>query len=151
MDTPSFAKLATALVKVQATLTGATKTATNPHFKSKYATLEDCWDACRKPLTENGLCVVQLTTSDKEGNVGVTTVLAHESGEAIQSTFLVKPDRPGPQAAGSAITYARRYGLMAIVGLCPTDDDAESATLHVEQPKRTPKPFVKNYNQASKL
>ncbi len=139
------AQLVAALVQVQAVLEGAKTTAENPHFKSKYATLEDVWKACRKPLTDNGLCVIQLTEGNGDGNVGVTTILAHRAGASIKGTLTLKPDRPGPQAAGSAITYARRYGLMAIVGLSPTDDDGEAAT--VRTAPQVSKPFVKNYNQ----
>jgi len=154
---PTQPKLCSALVKVQAVLEGAKKTAANPHFKSKYATLEDVWDACRKPLTDHGLGVTQLLLGDADGNVGVTTRLFHESGESIESTLYLKPDRAGPQAAGSAITYARRYGLMAIVGLSPTDDDAEAATERpapgraapAQTPSTKPNPtFVRTYKKA---
>lgn len=122
--------LATALSKAQAQITGALKDSSNPFFKSKYADLASCWDACRKQLTENGLTVIQTTDvlAPDYGNVVVVrTTLAHTSGQWISGLLPVKAKDDGPQAQGSGITYARRYALAAIVGLAQIDDDAEAA------------------------
>jgi hypothetical protein len=119
-------QLATALSKAQGAITGALKDSANPFFKSKYADLASCWDACRKQLSENGLSVMQ-TTELHDGQVMVVTVLAHASGQWIRGELPVKAKDDGPQAQGSGITYARRYALAAIVGLAQIDDDAEAA------------------------
>lgn len=119
-------KLAKAMVSVQKTELFALKGSENPFFKSKYADLSSCWAAARQPLTDNGLCVIQTTEKDDMGVV-LNTMLLHESGEWIRGSLRIRPDKNTPQAIGSAITYARRYALSSIIGLCPEDDDAEQA------------------------
>jgi len=120
-------ELATALAKAQGRITGALKDSANPFFKSKYADLAACWDACRQPLSENGLSVIQVPESDETG-VTVVTVLAHSSGQWIRSSLHMKPKDTTPQGVGSAITYARRYALAAFVGLAQVDDDGNAAS-----------------------
>jgi hypothetical protein len=122
----SIADLAAALSKAQASITGALKDSANPFFKSKYADLASCWDACRKPLTDNGLAVIQ-TIEAGEGRAVLVTTLAHSGGEWIKSYCPILTKDDSPQALGSAITYARRYALAAMVGLAQIDDDAEAA------------------------
>lgn len=122
----SLTTLAGALVKVQAEITGAVKDSTNPHFKSKYADLASVWEACRAPLTTHGFAVLQ-PVSTVDGAVAVTTLLLHTSGEWISDTLLLRPVAETPQGVGSAITYGRRYGLAAMVGVVPEDDDGEAA------------------------
>lgn len=119
-------ELAAALSKAQAEMKGAVKESSNPFFKSKYADLESVWDACRKPLTSNGLSVIQ-TTGLVDGQLCVVTTLAHNSGQWIRGVLPINVERPDPQKVGSAISYARRYALAALVGIYQTDDDAESA------------------------
>ena len=119
-------ELAGALAKAQGQITGALKDSSNPYFKSKYADLAACWDACRKALTENGLAVIQ-TTVERDGQLYVATTLAHSSGQWVRGWMPVKTKDDGPQAMGSGVTYARRYALAAIVGLAQVDDDAEAA------------------------
>ena len=126
MQSESIAALAAALSKAQADITGALKDSSNPFFKSKYADLASCWDACRKQLAANNLAVIQTTEVTEAGTVLVTT-LAHNSGEWMRGTLPVITKDNGPQAQGSGITYARRYALAAIVGLAQIDDDAEAA------------------------
>jgi len=121
-------ELAKALCKVQSEDLFALTDKENPFFKSKYADLSSCWTVARKPLTENGLSVAQLMESTEDGTPVVVTMLMHISGQWIKSSLVIKPDKPGPQALGSAITYGRRYAFCAIVGICPEDDDADSAT-----------------------
>ena len=129
----SIKEIATALSKAQAVIVGAVKDKTNPHFKSDYADLASVWDACRKPLTDNGLSVVQ-TASREEGGIGVTTILMHASGEWITDTLVMRPTKDDPQGAGSCITYARRYALAAMVGVAQVDDDANAASVKVVAP-----------------
>jgi hypothetical protein len=107
-------RLAAALAKAQAEITGAVKDAANPFFKSKYADLESVWSACRKPLTDNGLAVVQTSRYTPDGLMLVTTLI-HSSGEWISGEMPALMKEHSPQAQGSGITYARRYALAAIV------------------------------------
>ena len=120
----SITKLATALVKAQALIKAASKDSNNPFFKSKYADLGAIVDAIKEPLNKNGISYLQVV-----GPEGVETILLHESGEFISGvTPVIVVKQNDPQALGSAITYARRYGLQAIVGVvAELDDDGESA------------------------
>ena len=136
-------ELAAALSKTQAMLQGAVKDAKNDHFKSKYADLASCWDACREALAANGLSVVQLPEGDGSV-VTMTTMLIHTSGQWVSCTGTFKPTKADPQGLGSCITYARRYQLCAIVGISPEDDDGNAASEPMkQQPKPEPKPPAK--------
>lgn len=122
-------ELAAALSKAQGEITGALKDSANPFFKSKYADLASCWDACRGPLSKNGLSVIQIPEHDNQGIcIGLTTTLAHSSGQWMRGTLQVKPKDDTPQAMGSALTYARRYALTAVVGIAQVDDDGNAAS-----------------------
>jgi hypothetical protein len=118
---------------------GAKKDSTNPHFKTAYADLASVWDACRAPLANAGLSVVQLVSSDATqgiphcGHAIIETILAHSSGEWVSSTLAVPLTKSDAQGLGSAITYGRRYALAAIVGVCPADDDGEAAVARPTQ------------------
>lgn len=122
----SIGALAAALAKAQASITGAVKDSANPFFKSKYADLESVWAACRKPLTDNGLAVIQTTQPTKHGLMLVTT-LVHSSGEWIRGYMPILAKDSTAQSQGSGISYSRRYALAALVGVYQTDDDAEAA------------------------
>ena len=118
--------LAAAMAKMQGELHGAKKDSDNPFFKSKYAGLQSVWEACRKPLSDNGLSVIQLVVGDAD-KPGVKTILLHSSGEMMSSAMYMVPDKKGPQAVGSCITYMRRYALAAVTGVYQEDSDAEGA------------------------
>jgi hypothetical protein len=120
-------ELAAALAKAQGEITGALKDSANPFFKSKYADLAACWDACRSALSKHQLAVIQ-TTSANEGGLWLLTRLAHSSGQWIESETPVRPKDDSPQAMGSAMTYARRYALTAMVGIAQVDDDGNAAS-----------------------
>lgn len=122
----SIAALAAALSKAQSAITGALKDSANPFFKSRYADLASCWDACRAQLAANSLAVIQTTEVTEAGTVLVTT-LCHASGEWMRGYLPVLTKDAGPQGQGSGLTYARRYALAAIVGLAQIDDDGEAA------------------------
>lgn len=129
MDTmsPTIAELAAALAQAQAELNPAQKNASNPMLRNKYADLSACIAATREVLPKHGLAVSQVVNSTDGSTVSVTTILLHKSGEWLSSTCTLpsignKGVNPA-QAAGSAITYARRYGLSAIIGLATDDDD----------------------------
>lgn len=129
MTSADIGELAKALAAAQGEMTAAGKDATNTHFKSRYATLASVWDAIRGPLSRNGLSVSQVLETPENGpGVVVRTLLLHTSGQWIGSRYVMPiPDRLTPQAMGSAITYARRYALAAIVGIAPSDDDDGNA------------------------
>ena len=138
LTSPEIDLLAAALAKAQAIMGGALKDSTNPFFKSKYADLESVWQACRKTLTDNGLSVVQGSGFRAECGTFITTRLLHSSGQWIEGELPVVAKEPTPQGMGSAITYARRYALAAMVGVYQTDDDAEAA--HGRQAGHTTNP-----------
>jgi hypothetical protein len=126
MNSEARGALAKALATAQSQIKGATKDATNPHFKNKYADLSSVWDACRKPLSENGLSILQYTVIH-EGQPALVTMLLHVSGESVEGLTPLLVGKQDMQALGSAITYARRYGLAAMVGVAPEDDDGQAA------------------------
>jgi len=120
----STAKLFAALSKAQAKIKGAIKDSSNPFFNSKYADLESVWSVCREPLAEHELCVAQTLGAVGDAPALITT-LGHSSGEFIRGTLPLILGKKDMQALGSAITYARRYSLAAMVGVIQEDDDAE--------------------------
>lgn len=132
----TIGKLAAALAKAQGQITSAAKTKMNPHFKSDYADLASIWGAVREPLSKNELAVVQ-TTLPSSGGVTLKTTLVHSSGEWISGELYLPAPKDNPQGYGSAMTYARRYALAAIVGIAQDDDDANKAS-EASEPK--PKP-----------
>lgn len=121
-----IAALAEALSKAQGEMGGAKKDAANPFFKSKYADLASVWDACRGPLSKNGLSVVQTPSADG-AKVSVETLLMHSSGQWIKDSLTVEAKDAGAQSVGSAITYLRRYALLCFTGVAPEDDDGNEA------------------------
>lgn len=129
----SIGALGAALSKAQAIMEGAKVDASNPFFKSKYADLSSVWRACQGPLTENGLSITQTMDYDGERIMLITTLI-HSSGEWMKGKLPVMASKLDSQAVGSAITYARRYALAAMVGICPYDDDAESAMKESRKP-----------------
>jgi hypothetical protein len=123
----SIAALAAALCEAQFAMDGAKKESTNPHFKSKYADLTSVWEAIRAPLHANGLAVVQ-SPEPCESGIQLRTVLMHKSGEWIDGVLLIPAAQMSPQGFGSAMSYARRYALSAILGVVADDDDGNAAS-----------------------
>ena len=120
--------IASALVKAQKEFGPALKTSTNPHFRSKYADLSACVEAAIDALNKNGIGLMQKTYECKDG-VMVETVFIHESGEMLNCGKLFVPaTKQDAQGFGSALTYARRYSLMAACGIAPEDDDGNAAS-----------------------
>lgn len=115
-----------ALAKAQSEMGKALKQSENLHFKSKYADLGAVMDACMPALTKHGIAVVQPMVSGELGHA-VKTVLLHESGESIETSVPLLFGKNDMQGLGSAITYARRYGLMCLAGIAPEDDDGNAA------------------------
>jgi len=117
-----------ALVKAQKGFGPALKSSQNPHFKSRYADLSACVEAVVEALNNNGIALTQHT-HHAEGGVCVETILIHESGEDLSFGKLFVPSsKNDAQGYGSALTYARRYSLMAACGLAPEDDDGNAAS-----------------------
>ena len=138
-------ELASAFVKAQKQFSPALKTSTNPHFKSKYVSLDGCIEAVIDALNANGIALIQKTSRDDTG-VTVRTIFLHESGEELDGGELHVPAaKQDPQGYGSALTYARRYSLMAACGIAPEDDDGNAAS------RPTPEPRTLNDKQVSEL
>jgi hypothetical protein len=120
--------IAKAFVKAQSEFGAALKTSTNPHFKSRYADLAACVEAVIDALNNNGIALIQQSFESDNG-ITIETVFLHESGEELRSGKLHVPAiKQDPQGYGSALTYARRYSLMAACGIAPEDDDGNAAS-----------------------
>lgn len=120
-------QIATALVKAQKEFGPALKTATNPHFRSKYANLSNCVEAVIDALNSNGIFLLQKNYDHVNG-IMVETVFVHESGEMLECGCLYFPaSKNDAQGFMSALTYGRRASLMAACGIAPEDDDGEAA------------------------
>jgi len=133
-----FAALAIAQGEIQAAIADKT----NEHFHFSYADLDACWNACRKPLSDNELAIIQIPSVGESGAVNMETILGHSSGQSISSIYSMHPDKGGPQALGSCMTYLRRYMLCAMVGISQEDDDANMATADPDEYTRISKPQV---------
>lgn len=127
-------KLAAALCLAQSEFGEAAKTKTNPHLKSKYADLGDVWDAAKDSLTRNELSVAQVFVPSDSGFLALETVLLHSSGQYISGIITMPLQKPDPQGYGAAATYARRYALSAILGICADDDDDGHSASQVNRP-----------------
>jgi len=124
--------IATALVKAQKAFGPALKSSTNPHFKSRYADLSACVEAVIQGLNDNGIALIQKCYDCNDG-VMVETMFVHESGEMLECGILHVPaSKQDPQGYGSALTYARRYSLMAACGIAPEDDDGNAGSRRTE-------------------
>jgi hypothetical protein len=123
----SIKSLAEAMAQAQGAMGAAIKGSSNPFFKSKYADLGSVIEAIKPHFAANGLSYVQFPVSG-DNSVGVTTRLMHSSGEWLEQDYYIPLGKMDAQAAGSAITYARRYALQAIAGIPAEDDDGNAAT-----------------------
>lgn len=145
-------QIAEALVKAQKGFSPALKQSNNPHFRSKYADLATCVEAVIDALNNNGIALMQMTHECQDG-VTVETVFIHASGELLSAGKLHVPAvKHDAQGYGSALTYARRYSLMAACGIAPEDDDGNAAVktpprggviFAPQQPAPEPKPEPK--------
>ena len=127
-------ELAAALCKAQAEMGGAVKDSSNPFFKSSYADLTSVIKAIKQPFSDNGLSYTQFPVTF-EDRIGVVTRLMHNSGQWLEMDYTLPTVKKDPQAAGSAISYARRYALQSIAGIPTAEDDAESAMLRGDDKK----------------
>lgn len=118
--------IAAALAAAQAEMGPAVKGATNPAFRTKYADLASVMDACLPALNRHAIAVVQPLVRDETG-LSVVTRFIHVGGETLECPIPLMFGKQDMQGLGSAITYARRYGLMALAGVAPEDDDGQAA------------------------
>lgn len=123
--------IAPALAAAQMEMGKALKSETNPHFRSKYADLASVADACMSALNRHGIAVVQPLVETELGR-SVVTRFIHASGEALECPVPLILGKQDMQGLGSAITYARRYGLMCLAGVAADDDDGNAAAATVK-------------------
>lgn len=135
-----------AFLKMQMEIRPAIKDANNPAFRSKYADLNSVWEAIREPLHNNGFFVVQTPDFDGE-QMWLTTTIQHISGDFKIGRYPLRPIKQDMQGYGSAISYARRYSLSAMLGvISEDDDDGNAASTPAPKPQAAqaaaPKPMV---------
>lgn len=133
-------ELAPALIAAQGEFEAVSRDAANPFFKSRYASLQAVVKAASPILTKHGLAVTQVMGDDT-----LTTVLMHSSGQCISGMATLHMSKDDAQGVGSAVTYFRRYGYMAILGLvADLDDDGNEASTQLVDPtpQRRPSPVV---------
>lgn len=136
----AYANIASALAAAQGKMDKARKSANNPHFKSKYADLASVMDACLPALSAVGIAVTQPPGENETGRY-VETVLTHgPSGERVSCRVPLIVQKNDMQGYGSAVTYARRYGLMAMAGIAPEDDDGNAAAKAAPKQEAAPRP-----------
>lgn len=119
-------EFAAAMARAQGEMENAAKNAANPHFKSRYADLAEILNTVRPALAKHGISVVQ-GQAHEGGSMTVETLLVHQSGQWVRTSFTAAVAKTDPQAIGSAATYLRRYSLAAACGIAQEDDDAEGA------------------------
>lgn len=112
-----------ALIKAQGEFPAVTKDAKNPHFGNAYATLDQVISITGPALRKNGLCIIQTFNND----LSLTTTLWHVSGEEIHGTQPLLMGKQDAQGLAGSSTYARRYGILSILGIASEDDDGQSA------------------------
>lgn len=123
----SVDQIAPAFLKAQAAMKPVTKSATNPHFKSAYATLEDVMGACKGALADQGIAILQSGDEGDDAGITIVTTLLHVSGQWIEGRVRLPLEKGTAQSAGSAVSYGRRYCLAALVGLVSEEDDDGNA------------------------
>lgn len=131
----NIAAIASALAEAQAEIENVTKDASNPAFRSQYATLAAVLDVCRPVMARHGIAIIQTPGNDGDA-VTLTTTLAHKSGEWMETTVGVVPGKRDAQGIGSAVTYLRRYSLAAMCGVAQEDDDGNAASANGNAPSR---------------
>ena len=120
-------EIAKALLNAQKNMGKAVKGSNNPYFSSKYADLNSVLEACKEDLNEAGITILQPVSNNGEDNF-VSTLLLHESGQYIKSTMKLLLSKNDMQNLGSAVSYARRYTLQALITIPSSeDDDGEKA------------------------
>jgi hypothetical protein len=132
----SIAEIAKALAAFQSEVKQPEKTGENPHFKSRYVTLDGTVKVIHECAPKHGLSFTQMPVSDENG-IGVVTVIFHQSGQFIEfDPFILPLDKKTAQGVGSALTYSKRYSISAAFGIVSDiDDDGNEATDHAPNQK----------------
>jgi hypothetical protein len=148
----SIKEIAAALCKAQSEMSGAKKGAINPHFKKAYADMGSVVEAVKIPFADNGLSYAQFPVFE-DSKIGVETILMHSSGEWLSGKVILPMVKQDPQAAGSALTYARRYALQSIAGIPSEDDDGNQASQASQAAPKQARPIdhssvIKRYTDA---
>ena len=143
----SIIELAKAMAAFQGEVKQPTKDGNNPHFRSSYVTLDGVVAAVTETASKHGLSFMQFPINDGE-RIGVKTLVMHTSGEFIESEPVYSmPMKKDPQAAGSVITYLKRYSLAAIFGITSdVDDDGNQGS--APPPQYQQQSQQQNYQQA---
>ena len=126
-QSPTIGKLAKALAKCQTDLVPASKSSSNPFFNSKYSDISEVLKACQRPLGNNGIALTQGSHNSKTGFYVWTQLTHADSGEYIRTAIAVSVGKADNHAIGSALTYGRRYGISAMVGIAQEDDDGNTS------------------------
>lgn len=128
LQSPSITKLMPELIAARSEFDAVLKDATNPAFRSKYSTLSSVLRAIEPALLKHRFLHTQQTSTDFDGCNVVFTRVIHESGEWLGAMWRLNPAQSTPQGEGSALTYARRYTLTALLGIAAEDDDAAAGS-----------------------
>lgn len=149
LTSEGLTKIVPAIIAAQKSFKPALKDSVNPAFKSKYVSLDSVLEAVTEALLNNGIALLQQTDRDDDGTTILLTRLIHTSGEWVGSRYPVRPVKQDPQGEGSALTYSRRYSLMALVGIAPEDDDGNAASRSPkrDEPKAEPKLNEDEFNE----
>jgi hypothetical protein len=137
--TTTHKTIAAALAAAQLEMGKALKQANNPHFKKAYADLGNVMDACLGPLNRHGIAVIQPAGEGERGRYVKTVFIHGESTETLECEIPLIIGKNDMQGYGSAVTYARRYGLMSMAGIAPEDDDGNDAVVNAPHNKPTPR------------
>lgn len=135
----TISQLAEALAKAQGQIDDASKDSANPYYKSKYADLAAVRAVIREPLAVNDLAIIQAPRVVQDG-AEVETMLIHKSGEFVSETLFMPAGKADPHGYASAITYARRIGMMSLLALAAADDDGNAAVDSVKKEQTAPAP-----------
>jgi hypothetical protein len=134
-ESPEIDQVSAALVACQGALRPAPKDASNPAFKTRYADLPSVMEAIREPMLANGLAIQHQQLPGEPGRLYLRTVLRHKSGQFLACVGVFPLSKQDAQGMGSALTYARRYGTTAMLGVVQDDDDGNAASSPAARPE----------------
>lgn len=148
----SLTKLAPALTTAQAEMVNAPKETRGQvgNAVRYYTDLPTITDLVRPVLARHGLCFTQFPSGGGDGTVTVTTRIIHSSGEWMEGELSMPCSGNGAQGVGSAITYAKRYALMAVLGVAADDDDGAAASPPQRRRVATPPTTTKTITDAQR-
>lgn len=137
--------LAQKLLSVQQSIEKVTKGSSNPHFRSKYADLNEVLDVSKGALNAEGVFISQGSGKDAFGQYVETSLIDADSGQQLAGRVYFSGNEDNMQKIGAAITYARRFGLVSLLALESEDDDGETAigrgkAEKVQSSSKTPAP-----------